>query len=276
MHDNIISSLFGAYNSDIPKSRLPVSKVVAGWNEYVEEYFQASHFWHDMWKANDQPREGLIADLRRKTRREYHKVCKLFIQREGEGRSDKMAQSILNNCTGTFWKEAKKIPPKKVFYPNKVDEAIGVQNITNAFGGTFDKLYNSVSYNVDDMNILKNDIISAVSNKCKCSNCIHGNHSITFKYCHDAIKKLKQSKSDGCSGILSDHIIHSSDKLTCSLTLLFTAILHLGTSPDGILLGTMDPLPRGRWANLSSSDNFRAIITLRFIETYKYFVNTRG
>ncbi len=47
-----------------------------------------------MWKANDQPTEGLIADLRHKTRREYHKVCKLVILREGEVRSDKMAQSI--------------------------------------------------------------------------------------------------------------------------------------------------------------------------------------
>ncbi len=49
-----------------------------------------------MWKTNDQPREGLM-------------------QMEGEVRSDKMAESILNNCTGTFWKEAKKIRPKKVF-----------------------------------------------------------------------------------------------------------------------------------------------------------------
>ncbi len=51
-----------------------------------------------------------------------------------------------------------------------------MQNITNVFGGKFDKLYNSVSYNVDDMNILKHYIISAVSNKCECSNCIHGDH----------------------------------------------------------------------------------------------------
>ncbi len=134
-----------------------------------------------------------------------------------------------------------------------------MQNITNVFEGKFDRLYNSVSYNVDDMNILKNDIKSDVSNKCECSNCIHGNHSITLKNCHDAIKKLKQSKSDGCSCILSDHIIHASDKLTCYLALLFTPMLSYGTSPDGMLFGTMVPLPKGRWANLSSSNNFRTI-----------------
>ncbi len=63
MYDNIISSLLDACDSAIPKSRLPVSKVVAGWNESVEEYFQACLSWHDMWKANDPPREGLIANL---------------------------------------------------------------------------------------------------------------------------------------------------------------------------------------------------------------------
>ncbi len=133
-----------------------------------------------------------------------------------------------------------------------------MQNITNVFGDKFDKLFNSVSYNVDDMNILKNDILSAVSNKCECSNCIHGNHSITFKNCYDAIKTLKQSKNDGCTGILSDHIRHASDKLTCYPALLFTMYRH-ATLPDGMLLVTMVPLPKGRWANLSSSDNFRAI-----------------
>ncbi len=34
-----------------------------------------------------------------------------------------------------------------------------MQNIANVFGGKFDKLYNPVSYNVDDVNIRKNDII---------------------------------------------------------------------------------------------------------------------
>ncbi len=130
---------------------------------------------------------------------------------------------------------------------------LGVPNFSNVM------LYTSVSHNVDDMNILKQDIISVVSNKCECSDCIHGNHSITFKNCHDAIKKLKESKSDGCTGLLSDHIIHASDKLTCYLALLFTAMLRHGTSPHGMLMGTMVPLPKDRWANLSSSDTFKAI-----------------
>ncbi len=36
-------------------------------------------------------------------------------------------------------------------------------------------------------------------------------------------------------------------------------MLRHGLSPDGMLHGTMVPIPKGMWANLSSSDNFRAI-----------------
>ena len=36
-------------------------------------------------------------------------------------------------------------------------------------------------------------------------------------------------------------------------------MLRHGTSPEGMVLGTMVPIPKGRWANLTNSDNFRAI-----------------
>ena len=36
-------------------------------------------------------------------------------------------------------------------------------------------------------------------------------------------------------------------------------MLRHGSIPDGILLGTMVPIPKGRWTNLNSSENFRAI-----------------
>ena len=43
------------------------------------------------------------------------------------------------------------------------------------------------------------------------------------------------------------------------LSLLFTAMLRHGSIPDGILLGTMVPIPKGGWTNLNSSENFTAI-----------------
>jgi hypothetical protein len=170
-----------------------------------------------------------------------------------------MAQSLSDKETDSFWREVRKTHPKKVHYPSKVDDVTESSEIAeHVFGNKFDKLYNCLSYDVEDMKVLRDDINNAVENKCTC-NCEHGNHCITFKDCYEAIKKLKLSKSDGCTGILSDHIVHAGDKLACYLALLFNCMLSHGLSPDGMLLGTMIPLPKGRWANLSDSDNFRTI-----------------
>ncbi len=67
-----------------------------------------------------------------------------------------------------------------------------------------------MSYNIEDMNVLNDDIDNTVCSKC---NCVHSNHAITFKDGYDSMKKLKHSKSDGCTDILSDHIIHVVDRL---------------------------------------------------------------
>ncbi len=108
----------------------------------------------------------------------------------------------------------------------------------------------------EDINIFKHFIYNAVDSKCMC-NCVHDNHSITFK--DDTMKKHKHSKSDGCTDIWSDHIIHAGDRLAGYVALLFTSMKHHRSSPDDMLLGTMIPLLKGKWIILSCSDNYRAI-----------------
>ncbi len=39
------------------------SKIVPGWNEFVDSYFQTSLFWHSMWIQNGIPRNGVVADI---------------------------------------------------------------------------------------------------------------------------------------------------------------------------------------------------------------------
>ncbi len=79
MHEHIILALLDASNKSIPTFKPLVSKVMPGWNEYVDQYFQSSLLLHDILKANGELSEGIMADLRCKTRSEYHKVCKMVI-----------------------------------------------------------------------------------------------------------------------------------------------------------------------------------------------------
>ncbi len=81
-----------------------------------------------------------------------------------------------------------------------------------------------------------------------------------------AIEKLKPGKKDGSTEVVSDHIIiNACERLNEHIAILFTMMLRHGLSPYGMLHGTIVPIPKGRWAHLSSYDNFRAITPSRIL-----------
>ena len=75
-HDDIYSSCVNASVQAIPQSSSS-SKSVPGWNDIVEEHRERALFWHQLWKDNNSPREGLIADIRQKTHAKYHYASRL-------------------------------------------------------------------------------------------------------------------------------------------------------------------------------------------------------
>ncbi len=65
--------------------------------------------------------------------------------------------------------------PRKATYPAEVDDADGQAEIADVFADKFHNLYNSVSYNEAEMDILKNDIDNMINVQCtRSSHCIHG------------------------------------------------------------------------------------------------------
>ncbi len=149
--------------------------------------------------------------------------------------------------------------PRKATYPAKVDDD-GQAAIADLFTDKFHNLYNSVSYNDADMDILKNDIDNMINVQCiRSSHCTHGTHSSIANDVIAAIKTIKYDKNDGASEVVSENLIYSCRRVSVYLSRLFTTMLRHGLTPDGMLNDTMVPMPKGRCANLSSSDNFRVI-----------------
>ena len=48
------------------------SKIVLGWVEYVKEHAENAKVWHDVWVQSGKPKQGDIANMKRKTRLKYH------------------------------------------------------------------------------------------------------------------------------------------------------------------------------------------------------------
>ncbi len=86
---------------------------------------------------------------------------------------------------------------KKATFPKRIIEAIGKDDIANLFKDKFCNLYNSVSYNENEVNVLINNIAKLIDSKCNCGGfCIHGTHSIGAKDVSLSIKRLTPNKKE--------------------------------------------------------------------------------
>ncbi len=72
--------------------------------------------------------------------------------------------------------------------------------------------------------------------------------------------QLKFNKSDGEDmGMMSNHIIHSSEMFKRSLAKMFTAVLTHRYQPKTVLQATIASIPKYNIGNISSGSNYRGI-----------------
>ena len=254
-HDNIVNALSSAANMKIPipNVRKRNKKVTPGWNELVEYNFQNSLFWHKLWVENDRPASGVIADIRRATRTRYHTSRKQAIKNKDLITSSNLVKSLKDESSKEFWCKVRRCKGTKSNAVNCVDDSRGEANICNVFKEKFKSLYNCVSYEAADMHVLKQELNTCIVNS------EENDFSVTSELVSKAIKKLKIGKNDSWLPHTSDSIIHGTDVLHEYLAILFNIMIRHGHSPYGMLVGTMVPLPKGKWKSKRNSENYRAI-----------------
>ena len=74
-----------------------------------------------------------------------------------------------------------------------------------------------------------------------------------------ALQKLKSNKSDALFDFNSDCLINATDKLIQDIIVLFRWILRTGVIPNFLLLCTLVPIVKDNLADITSSENYRAI-----------------
>ena len=93
--------------TNIPVKVNGKKNIIPGWKEEVSVIKETAMFWHDMWRMNGSPYQGIVADTRRKTRSKYYyAVCSLK-RREDITSNCCMAKAVLNNNSRNFWSEIK-------------------------------------------------------------------------------------------------------------------------------------------------------------------------
>ncbi len=252
-HDNIVKACLQA------STCIPISKpgghrkCIPGWTEFVDEYKDKAIFWHKIWKENGSPHSGIVFNIRRKTRWEYHYMLKL-VRRNKDGIS---AQKMSDGLSGTgFWSEVKRIIGNHKMSPNTIDDVQGVDEIANLFKEKYNTLYNSVSFDPLQMS----DLVEETNCNIRDLPNDYTTHDLfSVKDIDQCILLLKPGKSGGPSCYSSDHIMHGTQLLRSHITKLFNVMISHGFAPTDFRVSTLVPIPKNKRKSINLSDNFRAI-----------------
>ena len=74
VYNSIVTALCTVSDKCIPRTS-PVNgraKVIPGWNDYVKDKKAIAELWNFIWQQNGKPHHGTIANIMRKTKRDYH------------------------------------------------------------------------------------------------------------------------------------------------------------------------------------------------------------
>ena len=102
----------------------------------------------------------------------------------------RFASSVTNNRSRDVWQEVKRIRRKCNNVSNVVDGVSNADDIAELFAEKYSTLYNSVSYDVNDMSDIRSELNEFIE-------CVTSDHAATGIDVLCAIKQLKAGKSDG-------------------------------------------------------------------------------
>ena len=253
---DITRACVDAANLSIPHTGKSVigRRAVPGWKDHVEPARAKSILWHKIWCESGRPRSGVVADIMRRTRAAYHYAIRYVKQNERSIIQQRFAEAVASNHTRDLWSEVRKLNGNSARPVNVVDGLADPKQIADQFSNKFNDLYNSVSFDTNEM-----EHIDQVINDRIIDSDVIDDYSVSELDVGAAIAKLKVNKNDGGSGLSTNNFIYAGADLWRHIANLFRGLFIHGSVPTDFLLSTTVPIPKGRNANLTCMDNYRGI-----------------
>lgn len=169
-----------------------------------------------------------------------------------------MAVAISKNNSRDFFQEFKRYEPKKSC-AYVIDGKTSCEDIARTFSDKYEDLYNCVPSDDECMRVVYDYAENAKF--CKDSDRI-----VTLLEIQNALDGLKANKGDGDRNFISNHLLLSCCQFLTQLSLLFTAIFTHGYQPKGLLIGTIESIPKDCKGNIRDSNNYRGITLCNSIQ----------
>ena len=205
--NNICKTLLEASSKFIPKI-LPNKKHKPCWGGTVKSERDSAIMWHAIWCSAGRPQTGVLANIRRSTRAQYHRAIRNAYKKDQEMHMKQMAMKIYRDKERNMWDEIKRLKPKRRNITTCIDGISDSSGIANMFKNNYETLYNCQSATKCEMDEFKELLDKSVW-LCGHSdtNCI-----VTVQTIITATKDLRKNKSDGSIGLSSNHLLHGPQR----------------------------------------------------------------
>ena len=235
------------------KSAKTKAKCIPGWNELVKPQRQDSLFWFNLWKQAGKPKQGVLYENVKESKRQYFYAIRRCKRKERFTRYEKMAEAIYENKSRNFFEEVKRINTSKACKTASINNESDPHKIASIFAEKYATLFNSVPS--DSQRLI--DIDEILSKKLDEVN--YSEATVTGDMVAKAAAKLKKGKSDGIEGLISNHVIYATDLFYYKFAQVATAVLVHGHHPRNVLISAICSIPKDSRGSLCCDQNYRGI-----------------
>ena len=209
-------------------------------------------FWHSVWVSMGKPYWIDVYENMKHSNIQYKYALRRLKKCNDRIQNNKFLAEILNDGRNIV-DEIRKLRGKPGIVPSRIDTKVGSQDISNHFAGIYSNLYNNVE------NGPKLDLIGETINQNIYTDSDYHLDRINEKLICDALKKLKPNKKDSLYNTVSDCYINGPDSLKVHIKNLIRIYLVHGVVPRFLLVCTLMPLVKDNLADVTKSNNYRAI-----------------
>ena len=117
---------------------------ITGWNVDILPLKRTAEFWGKIWRENGRPSTGIVSDIFRKCRREYHYAIRAKTSHDDSLRRERLAESVAVNNSRDTSREIRKIAVSHKTSPLHIDVVTDRGDIEHHFGNENNPVYNSI------------------------------------------------------------------------------------------------------------------------------------
>lgn len=249
---NTISSacLHAAERSGVSKKirRFNSKHLLPDWNLEMKPLYKKSIFWHNLWIECERPKSGVVIDIMKKSRKDYHTALRKYRRNLDKTLTIKIANQLANGKQQDFWNSIRKLKGKNNSSISVIADMSDDQVICNRFASDYERLFNSSSSNDKDLDETKN-----ILNNFKDISVITTNEVKT------AINSLNKYKKDGSSLLETTHFKFGKDIIAPYISRFFTSMIIHGYYPKSMSVATITPIPKNKKGDMSDINNYRGI-----------------